>query len=87
MDNDEEDVSRDAEESEISNKTFKFSIPRYPKYISLLENFSQGKIYSTLTVFKFAQYYFSRTSRCANLSTARIIVRANRSNFPNFEIL
>ena len=43
--------------------------------------------YVTLTVFKFAQYYFSRTPRCANLSTARIIVRANRSNFPNFEIL
>ena len=41
----------------------------------------------TLTVFKFAQYYFSRTPRCANLSTARINIRANWSNFSNFEIL
>ena len=32
---------------------------------------------STLSVFKLAHHYFSR---CANLSTARIIVRAKRSN-------
>ena len=34
--------------------------------------------FTTLTVFKFAQYYFSRTPRCANLSTARIIFRAKK---------
>ena len=41
----------------------------------------------TLSVLKFAQYYFSRTPRCANLSTARIIVRAKRSDFSNLKIL
>ena len=38
---------------------------------------------STLSVLKFAQYYFSRTARCANLSTARIFVRAKRSKIKN----
>ena len=37
----------------------------------------QEHISSTLSVLKFAQYYFSRTPRCANLSTARIFVRAD----------
>ena len=35
---------------------------------------------NTFSVSKFAQYYFSRSPRCANLSTARTIVRAKRSN-------
>ena len=32
-----------------------------------------------------AQHYISRTSRCANLSSARIIVRAKRSNISNLK--
>ena len=37
----------------------------------------------TLNLLKFAQYYFSRTPRCANLSTARRFVRAKRSKIKN----
>ena len=37
----------------------------------------------TLSVLKFAQYYLSRTPICANLSTARIFVRAKRSKIKN----
>ena len=41
------------------------------------ENF----LLTTLCLFKFAQYYFSRTPRCVNSGTAQIIVRAKRSDF------
>ena len=41
----------------------------------------QGVSSDTLSVFKFAQYYFLRIPRFATLSTAQIIVRAQMSHF------
>ena len=54
---------------------------------ALKDNVNMENIQSTLSVFEFAQYYFSHTPRCVNLSTVRIIVRAKRSNFSNLKIL
>ena len=63
-----------------------------PKYLNINSTYCMCIVHArlnvnTLGVFKFAQYYFSRTPTCANLSTARIIVRAKSSNISNLKNL